>query len=62
MLALVRLTSHDGHRPWMGYNRDVLGRLHAKGMIYDPLGPMKSVGLTEEELRESEHLLMKLFS
>jgi hypothetical protein len=61
MLALVQLTLHDGHRAWRGYNRDVLGCLHANGMIYDPLGTTKSVGLTEEGLRESEQLLIELF-
>ena len=37
-LALLYLTLHDGYRAWKGFDWDVLGRLHDKGMIDDPVG------------------------
>ena len=42
-LALLYLTLHDGDRAWKGMDWDVLGRLHDKDMIYDPVGKVKSV-------------------
>jgi hypothetical protein len=62
VLALLQLTLHDGYRAWKGHDWDVLGRLYAKGMIYDPVGKTKSVGLTGEGLRESERLFIHLFA
>ena len=62
VLALLRLTLHDGVRAWKGYDWAVMGRLHAKGMILDPVGRAKSVVLTDEGLRESERLFEELFS
>jgi hypothetical protein len=40
----------------------VLGRLHAKGLIADPVGRAKSVVLTNEGLRQSEALFRTLFT
>jgi hypothetical protein len=37
-LALLYLTLHGGYRGWKGFDWDVLGRLHDKGMIGDPVG------------------------
>jgi hypothetical protein len=61
VLALLQLTLHDGNRAWKGHDWDVLGRLHAKGMIGDPVGKVKSVVLTDEGLAESDRLFDKLF-
>ena len=61
VLALLYLTLHDGDRAWKGHDWDVLGRLHEKGMIYDPVGKVKSVVLTAEGLAESERLFGALF-
>lgn len=61
VLALLQLTLHDGNRAWKGFDWDALGRLHAKGMILDPVGKVKSVGLTDKGLAESERLFAKLF-
>jgi hypothetical protein len=49
-LALLYLTLHDGCRACKGMDWDVLGRLHDKGMIHDPVGKVKSVVFTEEGL------------
>ena len=62
VLALLRLTLHDGQRAWKGFDWDALDRLHRKGMILDPVGRAKSVVLTEEGLQRSEELLAALFA
>ncbi|HSI62711.1 MAG TPA: DUF6429 family protein [Candidatus Saccharimonadia bacterium] len=61
VLALLYLTLHDGCRAWKGHDWDVLGRLHEKGMILDPVGKAKSVVLTEEGLKKCEELFRKHF-
>jgi hypothetical protein len=54
VLALLYLTLHDGTRAWKGFDWDTLNRLHAKGLITDPVDKAKSVVLTNEGLRASE--------
>jgi hypothetical protein len=46
VLALLPLTLHGGFRAWKGHDWDALGRLHCKGVIFDP----------QEGLAESERL------
>ncbi|MGU3469226.1 DUF6429 family protein [Methylobacterium sp. C33D] len=62
VLALLWLTLHDGRRAWKGFDWAALGRLHAKGLIADPVGRAKSVVLTDEGLRRSEALFRTLFT
>lgn len=62
VLALLYLTLHDGARAWKSFDWDAMNRLHEKGYITDPVGKAKSVVLTEEGLRESQRLFLKLFS
>jgi hypothetical protein len=62
VLALLYLTLHDGARAWKGFDWDTLNRLHAKGLICDPVGKAKSVVLTDEGLRESQRLFRQLFA
>ncbi|AYO81769.1 DUF6429 family protein [Methylobacterium brachiatum] len=62
VLALLWLTLHDGRRAWKGFDWAALGRLHAKGLIADPVGRAKSVVLTDEGLRQSEALFRTLFT
>jgi hypothetical protein len=40
---------------------DVLGRLHNKGMIGDPVGKVKSVVFTEEGLQRAKQLFEQMF-
>jgi hypothetical protein len=54
VLALRYLTLHDGARAWKDFDWDTLKRLHAKGLISDPVNKPKSVVLTDEGLRASE--------
>ena len=60
-LALLLLTLHDGDRAWKGFDWDVLGRLHNKGMIEDPVGKMKSVAFTPEGLARAKALFAEMF-
>ncbi len=61
-LALLYLTLHDGYRAWKGFDWDVLGRLHDKGMIDDPVGKVKSVVFTEEGLERAKKMLEEMFA
>jgi Domain of unknown function (DUF6429) len=60
-LALLYLTLHDGCRAWKGFDWDVLGRLHAKGMIENPVGKVKSVVFTQEGLQQAKALFDDMF-
>lgn len=60
-LALLYLTLHDGDRAWKGFDWDVLGRLHKKGMIHDPVGKVKSVVFTQEGLDRAKQLFKTMF-
>ena len=61
VLALLRLTLHDGQRAWKGFDWDSMDRLHRKGWITDPVGKAKSVAFTDEGLQRAEELLEQLF-
>ena len=62
VLALLWLTLHDERLAWKGFDWDVLERLHARGLIADPVNKAKSVILTDEGLRQSEELFRALFT
>ncbi|WP_207470252.1 DUF6429 family protein [Paracoccus fontiphilus] len=62
VLALMWLTLHDERRAWKGFDWDALERLHARGLIADPVSKAKSVVLTDEGLRQSEELFRALFT
>ncbi|MBC7286187.1 DUF6429 family protein [Hoeflea sp.] len=62
ILALLWLTLHDERRAWKGFDWDALERLHARGLIADPVNKAKSVVLTDEGLRQSEELFRALFT
>ncbi len=62
VLALLFLTLHDHrNRAWKSFDWNVLNRLHARGMIADPINIAKSVVLTEDGLRESARLFRQPF-
>jgi len=60
-LALLYLTLHDGYRAWKGFDWGVLGRLHDKGMILDPVGKVKSVVFNDEGLERATALFEQMF-
>ena len=62
VLALLYLGLHDGMRAWKGFDWDALDRLHAKGMISDPVGKAKSVIFTDAGLAEAERLFEAMFT
>jgi hypothetical protein len=61
VLALLHLTLHDHKHAWRSFYWDVLGRLHARGLIADSINKSKSAVLTEDGSRESERLFNQLF-
>jgi uncharacterized protein DUF6429 len=62
VLALLFLGRHDGMRTWKSFDWAAMERLHAKGLISDPVGKAKSVVLTDDGLRQSEASFRKLFA
>ena len=62
VLALLYLGLHDGQRVWKSFDWDAMDRLHAKGLISDPVGRAKSVVLTDEGLEEAKRLFEALFA
>ena len=62
VLALLYLGLHDGQRVWKSFDWDAMDRLHAKGLISDPVGRAKSVVLTDEGLEEAKRLFEVLFA
>jgi len=61
VLALLLLGLHDRDRAWKSFDWDAMNRLHAKGLISDPVSKAKSVAFTEEGLHNAETLLQSLF-
>ena len=61
VLALLALGKHEGYRTCKAFDWEVMGRLHQKGYITDPVCKAKSVLFTEEGLGESERLFNALF-
>jgi hypothetical protein len=54
VLALLLLGRHEGYRTWKAFDWDVMGRLHAKGYISDPVGKSNSLhGRGTEGVRAS---------
>lgn len=61
VLALLLLGLHEGDRAWKSFDWDAMGRLHARGLICDPVGRAKSVLITPEGKARAEALLESLF-
>jgi hypothetical protein len=62
VLALLFLGRHDKVCTWKSFDWSAMERLHAKGLISNPISKTKSVEFTEEGLRQSEVLFRKLFA
>jgi len=60
-LALLYLTLHDQFRAWKGMDWEVMGRLHEKGWITNPVSKTKSVLFTDEGLEQARLFAEKLF-
>lgn len=65
VLGLLYLTSFEDHglpRTWKGHDWDVLGRLHAQGLIEDPRNRNKSIAFTSEGYARAKATSEKLFA
>ncbi|MBK8211921.1 MAG: hypothetical protein IPK78_20240 [Rhodospirillales bacterium] len=62
VLALLLLGLDDGRRAWKSFDWDALDRLHAKGLISDPVGKAKSVMFTDEGLERARSLFREMFA
>jgi Domain of unknown function (DUF6429) len=62
VLALLLLGLRDGRRAWKSFDWDALDRLHAKGLISDPVGKAKSVVFTDEGLKRARWLFHEMFA
>jgi Domain of unknown function (DUF6429) len=62
VLALLLLGLHEQNRAWKSFDWDAMNRLHAKGLISDPMGKAKSVVFTEDGLRKAEVLMRSLLA
>jgi hypothetical protein len=61
VLALL-LGLHEGDRAWKAFDWDAMDRLHAQGLISNPVGPARSVAFTPEGLARAQGLLKTLFA
>ncbi|WP_048987271.1 DUF6429 family protein [Burkholderia cenocepacia] len=61
VLALLHLNRCEQNRAWKSFDWAALNRLHEKGFIHNPVSRAKSVGLTDEGLREAERLFRQHF-
>lgn len=61
-LAILGLSLHDGNRVWKGLDWAITDRLHAKGLIADPVGKAKSLMLTEDGLARAQAVLLEEFA
>lgn len=63
-LAILSLTAHKDMgavRAWKGMDWDLLGLLHEKGWIEDPVGKQKSVVFSDEGEKLATQFLEKHF-
>ncbi|HEY2750215.1 DUF6429 family protein [Phenylobacterium sp.] len=59
--AFQRHPSSGALRAWKSFDWGVMGRLHEKELIYDPVNKAKSVWLTEEGVKRAEVVFDQLF-
>ena len=60
--ALLLLGQHEGDRAWKSFNWDAVNRLHARGIISNPVGTSKSVAFTPDGRNKAAALLQSLFA
>ncbi len=61
VLALLLLGRHDGDQVWKTFDWAAMNRLHAAGLITDPVGKAKSVALTDKGARQAAAAFAALF-
>ena len=64
-MGLLSLVIHEeteyGARAWKSFDWDTLKRLHAKGLIGNPVGKAKSVVLSPESVEYARQMFEKNF-
>jgi Domain of unknown function (DUF6429) len=53
---------HEGRRAWTSCDWDAMSRLHAQGVMHDPVNQSKAVVLTDEGLREAQRICRDQFT
>jgi Domain of unknown function (DUF6429) len=61
LMWLVMQKDKYGWRAWKGFDWDTLNRLHEKGLISNPKGKAKSVGVSDEGAELAKQLFDKYF-
>lgn len=62
VLALLYIGLHDQVRAWKSFDWEAMNRLHARGLISNPVGKAKSVVFTEAGLRRAEAAFREMFT
>jgi hypothetical protein len=61
ILALLYLGLHENRRAWKAFDWDAMERLHAQGLISDPVGKARSVMFTENGLHRAKGAFHSMF-
>lgn len=62
ILALLGALEFENGRAWKRLDFAAMDRLHAKGLISNPVGRQESIHLTEEGLKKAKELAAKYLS
>lgn len=62
VLALLATFCSDERNAWKGYDFEIMNRLHAQGLITDPVNRNKSIWLTVEGLERGREVADRLFA
>lgn len=61
VLALLTAFSFNNGDAWKGFDFEVMNRLHAQGLISNPVGKQKSICLTPEGQERGQRIAEALF-
>jgi hypothetical protein len=61
-LAVLYISRHDNYGAWKGIDWEVMGRLHQRGYISNPVSKAKSVTFSDTGMREAARLFRTLFA
>ena len=61
VLALLAAYSSDDGNAWKGYDFEIMNRLHAQGLISNPVNRNKSIWLTKEWVERGREIAERMF-
>lgn len=61
VLALLAAYSSDDGNAWKGYDFEIMNRLHAQGLISNPVNRNKSIWLTKEGVERGREIAGRMF-